>query len=339
MFGRLVCEMLDSRERAVRIVGFLFAVGVGALACESEREVPNAPEVDGAALAADYSTWSPAATVEQSSPGAHANFNTSSGEGCPFVSRDGKKFFIASTRPGGLGGLDIWVSTRESADDAWGEPVNLGPPVNSSANDFCPTLARDGHTFYFVSTRQVGVQGEDWCGGGDIYATRLRNDQSFDEPRNLGCQVNSAATEFSPFPLSERGSGPVLYFSSTRPGLGDGGDIYRSESHGGVFGPPELVPGINSAFDDGQPNLRRDGLEIFFYSNRPGPGAQGDDDIYVATRASVSDPWSTPVNLGPNVNTPAPDTRPSLSWDAMTLYFGSAGDIYMTTRRRGDPTP
>lgn len=174
------------------------------------------------------------------------------------------------------------------------------------------------------------------CGGADIYETRLRGDGSFDQPRNLGCEVNSSADEASPFPLPERADGPVLYFSSTRPGLGTGGDLYRSRSRGGVFGPAELVPGVNSSSDDGQPNLRRDGLELFFYSTRP--GTLGGSDIYASVRASVSSPWSTPVNLGAAVNTAAGESRPSLSWDGTTLYFGStrnsaaSSDIYLTTR-------
>jgi len=337
MFGKSVLDGLDVRMRWLTLPASLALVCAAALGCESAPDEPNAPNVDFAALKGDYSDWSPAMPLEQASPGAHPNFNTSFAEGCPFISRDGKKFFIASNRPGGLGGLDIWMSTRASVSDPWGEPVNVGPPVNSPAQDFCPTLARDGHTFYFVSTRQTGVEGQDWCGGGDMYVTRLRDGKGFDEPENLGCQVNSTATEFSPFPLPEAGSGPVLYFSSTRPGLGSGGDLYMSESHGGVWGSPQLVPGVNSTDDDGQPNVRRDGLELFFYSNRPDPQGQGGNDIYVARRASVFDPWSTPVNLGPNVNTTASETRPSLSWDGTRLYFGSAGDIYVTTRERRHP--
>jgi len=296
-----------------------------------------------------WSGWSQAISIEDASPGAHPNFNTEFAEGCPFIAPDGKTFFIASNRTGTRGGLDIWISTRASVNDPWGEPVNAGDQINSAQDDFCPTMARDGHTFYFVSKRQVGVQGVDWCGGGDIYVSRLRGeDGEFDEPRNLGCDVNSAADEFSPFPINERGSGPVLYFSSTRPRAGAvGGDLYRSESHGGVFGAPELVPGVNSAVDDGQPNLSHDGLELYFYSIRPDANAQGGNDIYVATRASASDSWSTPMNLGPMVNSGASETRPSLSWDGTTLYVGSnrpgseakngipSGDIYVSTRMRG----
>lgn len=291
-------------------------------------------------------TWSIAMSIELDPPGAAASFNTTDAEGCPFISADGKMFFMASNRPGGVGAtknLDIWVSTRPNEKEPWGAPSNVAP-VNSDVDDFCPTIARDGHTFYFVSRRAVGVAGVDYCGGADIYVTRRRDDWTFDAPRNLGCQLNSPEDEFSPFPLEEQGTGPVLYFSSTRPGLGTGGDLYRSESHGGEFGPASLVPGVNSPVDDGQPNLRRDGLELFFYSRRSDlPGAQGGADLYLATRASTSAEWSTPVNLGPAVNSPVDETRPSLSWDGTTLYFGSpraaplgegSSDIFVTRRAK-----
>lgn len=200
------------------------------------------------AAAGDYSAWSPAVRVE-SMAGADPSFNGPDLDGCPFISRDGKTFYMASTRPGGLGGIDIWVATRASADDAWGAPVNVGPPVNSPQNDFCPTISRDGRLFYFVSNRPG------FCGGDDIFVTRLRRD-GWDPVENLGCDVNSSASEASPFPLPERSEGPVLYFSSNRaggfsaeaPGAVSGdADLYVSESNGGVFGPAELVPGANSA--------------------------------------------------------------------------------------------
>lgn len=313
----------------------------GAGACTSDTSSTAQPRLRAVSLdrGPTFSEWTLASDIELTPQGAHPNFNTAAVEGCPFIAPDDKTFFIASNRAGGSGGLDIWMATRGSVDEAWGEPFNVGAPVNSASDDFCPTIARDMHTFYFASRRQVGVQGVDWCGGSDLYVTRRREDGTFDPPRNLGCDVNSAADEFGPFPTEERGSGPTLYFSSTRPGYGSGGNLYRSESHGGVFGVPELVPNVNSMVDDGQPNLSRDGLELYFYSARTDlPGAQGGNDIYVATRASSSDAWSTPVNLGRAVNSSASETRPSLSWDGTTLYFGSTragtSDIYVTTRQR-----
>lgn len=322
---------------------FALAALAGLAGCASDAPTGPRPDATAPVLAwtGAYSSWSSAIRVENM-PGTDPTFNTSFLDGCPFTSRDGKTFYMASNRPGGLGGIDIWVSTRERVDDPWGAPVNVGAPVNSAANDFCPTIARDGHLFYFVSNRAGG------CGGDDIYVTRLRDDRGFDAPENVGCQVNSTANEASPFPLPEAGSGPVLYFSSTRVGgfapdapeavAGDG-DLYVSASHGGVFQPAELVPGVNSAFNEGQPNVRRDALEIFFFSNRP--GTLGGADIYSAMRTKARDIWSTPVNLGTNVNSVVDDTRPSLSWDGTTLYLGSpraggegSSDIYVTTRHR-----
>lgn len=297
--------------------------------------------LSGAALAAsEFGPWSVAGRIEDTSPGAHPDFNTPSLDGCPFISRDGTTFFMASDRAGGLGGIDIWMSTRGSVNDPWGAPVNVGAPVNSAANDFCPTLAFDGARFFFVSTREGG------CGLADIYETRLRPDGGFATPQNLGCQVNSSADEASPFPVEgRRGGESLLYFSSTRAGgfdttdsgLASGdSDLYTSQYQGTTYAPPVLVPGANSAFVDGQPNVRRDGLELFFFSNRP--GTIGMADIYAATRAATSDPWSEPVNLGPNVNSADAETRPSLSSDGTTLYFGStrpgegSTDIYVTSR-------
>lgn len=281
--------------------------------------------------------WSQAVEIELSAPGAHADFNTpTSLDGCPFISPDGKSFFMASDRvPGGLGGLDIWVSTRQHIDDPWGAPVNLGAPINSPFADFCPTLGRDGHEFFFISNRPG------FCGtapNGDIYTTHFRANGTVEPVQHLGCTVNSGFDEHSPFPLAQSGSGPVLYFSSAQPAnAGDtpgDHDLYVSEWQGGRYGAPSPVAGINTTnFHEGQPNVRRDGLEIFFYSNRP--GSQG-NDIYSATRQSTNNPWSMPVNLGVLVNSGAAETRPSLSWDGSTLYFGSTrggtSDIYVTTR-------
>lgn len=175
----------------------------------------------------------------------------------------------------------------------------------------------------FVSARSGG------CGGDDLYVTRRHETRGWAAPVNLGCAVNSSANEASPSLLDTE-----LYFSSTRAG---GGDIYVSTFDGTSFGAPVLAAGLNSAQNDFRPNLRRDGLEVFFDSNRP--GGIGGLDIWTSTRASTAEAWSMPVNLGHNVNSDANDLRASLSWDSTTLYFGSvrAGgegsqDLYTTTR-------
>lgn len=339
--------------RRYRLSALMIGTAAITLSCDTtnDRELVAPTAVNGSAyaLVGGFSGWSPAVRVE-SLPGTHPEFNTAFLDGCPLRSRDGKSFYMASNRPGGLGGIDIWVSTRASENDPWGAPVNLGAPINSVADDFCPTIDRDGHRFFFVSARAAWAGGAA-CGGADIYVTRFRGDGSVEDPRNLGCDwnggPNSAADEASPSPLPESGSGPVLYFSSARAGgfaptegagevAGDQ-DIYVSHSDGGKYGRGELVPGVNSASNDAQPNVRRDGREIFFFSARP--GGFGAADIYSATRARTSDSWSAPANLGANVNSAVADTRPSVSWDGTSLVFGStrpggegSSDIYITTR-------
>ena len=95
------------------------------------------------------------------------------------------------------------------------------------------------------------------------------------------------------------------------------------------------MTGVNSAQEDGQPYIQRDGLELYFFSTRP--GGYGAQDIWRATRARTEDAWSTPVNLGESVNTAAAETRPSMSWDGTSLFFGSTrttndSNIYVSTR-------
>ena len=263
-----------------------------------------------------------------------AEINTAAQEGCPIISPDGLALYFASTRlvEGRNVGQDIWISRRDSRDGPWGPPENPGPPINGAADDFCPSPMR-GRLFFFVSRRNH----PDACGGADIYVTRPHPVLGWLEPQNLGCNVNSAGDEASPFYLEDDSGQATLFFSSNRAG---NSDIYASLVRpDGTFAAAEPVPGLNTAVEDARPNLRRDGLEIVFDSNRT--GTHGGQDVWVSLRASPDDPWTDPVNLGPTVNTAANETRATLSWDALSLYFGSnrAGgegstDIYVSTRDR-----
>jgi WD40-like Beta Propeller Repeat len=288
-----------------------------------------------AASAMHLSSWSPAQKIDEIA-GNDADLNTAFSDGCPIQSPDGLSLYIASNRPGGHGGLDIWVATRARTGDPWGAPQNLPEPINSSSDDFCPTPLHDGGLL-FVSRRVVTRV---TCGLGDIYFARLNPASGWGDPEHLACAPEGPNSE-----LDEQGPSYIqgrLYFSSSSPVVP--GELYVSDKTGDMtFGQATAIAELNDATaNEIQPNVRKDGREIVFSSNRS--GGEGGQDIWTATRDSVDDPWSAPVNLGPNVNTSLGESRPSLSWDAEQLLFGRAGpagtgeggtgasDIYVSTR-------
>jgi hypothetical protein len=69
-------------------------------------------------------------------------------------------FDVTILRPGGLGGMDIWMTRRSSVSEAWGEAVNPGAPINSEYDDVKPSLSADGLTLYFGSNRPGGHVGQ-----------------------------------------------------------------------------------------------------------------------------------------------------------------------------------
>lgn len=281
--------------------------------------------------------------------------NSGSYDWFPFVSKNGLSLYFTSATctvptPGchlGYGGHDIFVSQRASVNDPWGAAQNLGPTINTADDEGSPTLSADGHLMYFASTRPGGF------GGADIYVSRRHNkrdDLGWQAPQNLGSGVNTISNENGPEIFEDEETGvTTLYFDSNRAGgpgpLGDdgthnGNDIYMSIlQNDDTFGAATLVAELNTPSIERQTTIRRDGLEIFFGSNRP--GGYGFFDLWVSTRATTSDPWSPPVNLGPVVNTAFTDGGPAISADGTVLYISSnrlggfgSFDLYVSTRTK-----
>jgi len=270
--------------------------------------------------AKDFTGWGAPVSAETLT-GSSASLNTEFNDGCPILSPYDDSLYIASNRPGGQGGLDIWVAHRSG--DGWGTPVNLGPGVNSAADDFCPSPAR-GNRLFFVSKRTEA--------NGDIYVVK-HGPKGWFGLTNVGAGVNSSAQEWSPSHFETDSGAEVLYFSSTRNG---NQDIFYSVN----FGPAQLASGgVNSTADDARPNVRHDGLEIVWDSNRF--GTLGGPDIFVSTRDSVDEPWGPAIHLDAPINTAATESRASLSWDGTRLMFGStrpgvegSADVFTATRSK-----
>jgi outer membrane protein OmpA-like peptidoglycan-associated protein/tetratricopeptide (TPR) repeat protein len=143
----------------------------------------------------------------------------------PSISCDGTQLFFSSTRPGGMGGADIWYSQRKANGD-WGKPENLGAAINTEGDEEGPFMANDGESLYFASDGHPG-QGET-----DLFLSRRVNGEWM-TPENLGYPINSPCKEMG---LHLHENGRSLFFGSARPGGAGGLDLYRSEL------PPELRP-------------------------------------------------------------------------------------------------
>jgi hypothetical protein len=257
-------------------------------------------------------------------------------DGGPAVSKKGLSLYFTSTRPDGFGAQDIWVAQRPTADSPWEAPSNLGPLINTDAIESVPALSRDEHWLFFNSDRPGTL------GSGDIWAswrTNVHDDFGWQPPINLGEGVNSAFNEVGAGYFENDDVGiPMLFFSSTRPGGQGVTDIYVSpQVADGTFGPAHLIAGLSSPQLDVRPVPRFDGLELFFGSGRV--GTFGGLDLWAATRNTIDDPWSAPVNLGGVVNTTSGDQQPYIASDRQTLFFASDRpggfgglDLYVTAR-------
>jgi len=108
--------------------------------------------------------------------------------GHPAVSPDGKKLYFSSDMPGGMGQSDLYVVDIKG-DNQFGEPVNLGPNINSEGRENFPFISKKGD-LYFSSDGHLGL------GGLDVYACK-NVDGKFSRPRNLGVPLNSGKDDFA----------------------------------------------------------------------------------------------------------------------------------------------
>ena len=150
-----------------------------------------------------------------------APINTSANEISPMVCGDGLALVFASTRAGGQGSYDLWTSTRETTQDDWGEPVNIGEVVNSGSFDDEPSLSSDDRALVFTSQRPGGF------GSYDLWmTTRKTPSDPWGPPVNLGPGINSSGHEGG---AAISADSRMLYFLAHTPPGGFGGyDLWEA---------------------------------------------------------------------------------------------------------------
>jgi len=271
--------------------------------------------------AKNWEDWGTPGNVE-SLPGSSTTINTPGIDGCASTTPDGLALLFNSFRDGNF---DIFMATRSNTSEGFGTPVRLPAPINTSANDSCPTMT-PGHRLYFSSNRDDPSY--------DIYVSKLGPD-GWSQPQNLGPNVNTPGwLDESPSFFEDSDGRQVMIYSSRQNGSAGDGNIYQSIDGG----PKTLVAGgPNSSASDNRPSVTRDGLTIFFDSTRT--GGLGANDIYYSTRSNTSEPFGSAIHL-PELSSVSTDSRPVISKDGsfMILSSGRPGgegpDIWYAAREK-----
>jgi outer membrane protein OmpA-like peptidoglycan-associated protein len=141
----------------------------------------------------------------------------------PSLSSDGKTLFFASDKPGGYGGVDLYVSYRKIGGE-WSVPENLGPEINTPGDEMFPFFSEDS-TLYFASNGHAGL------GGLDVYSTNFVNGR-WTAPENLGYPINTNKDDFGYIIEPDNKFG---YFVSNREGGVGDDDIYKFTKKGIVI--------------------------------------------------------------------------------------------------------
>lgn len=191
-------------------------------------------------------------------------------EGAQCISPDGVYLLYTMCNADyGMGSCDLYWSKKMGSK--WSRPRNFGAPVNTNAWESQPSMASDGKTIYFVSSRPGGF------GGMDIWKTTMTAEGSFTAPENLGAAINTPGDDAAPFIHSD---GRTLYFASNgRVGMGGYDLFYATMQPDGTWGEPKnLGYPINTAADEINIFINTVGTMAYMASDKE--GGQGGLDLY-----------------------------------------------------------
>ncbi len=210
---------------------------------------------------------------------------------------------------------------------------------NSRESDYSPAFANEDYSLvYFTSSRKDkgnsrhGATGEYFA---NIYESRKDRQGRWSTPSVLD-NINSEFEEGTP---SLNQGYTVMYFTSCKAvrRRNNGCQIYKATRRGDSWGSPEVIDLAPDTLVAAHPAISPDELTLYFVSDMP--GGIGRKDLWKVTRSSITSPWGTPVNLGPEINTAGDEVFPYVHPDG-TLYFSSNGhpgmgglDIFRAARR------
>src|SRR5262245_11701484 len=233
-------------------------------------------------------TPSPPRTGFDSVANLGAAINSQSFDGGPSLSADGLTLYFVTDRDIDTGG-DIWIATRRTSTEAFVHARSLRAPVNSAADEGAPSISADGLELFF-----------DRSPDGRIFVARRANASApFGEPVVVDLACSNCHDGFP----GVSGDGLRLFFCSDRAGGSGGDDLWvaaRASTALPFHAPSNLGPGVNGSANDCEPNVSRDGTKLYFASDRK--GGSGGYDMWVSSRASTTEQFSTALNLGLQVH-------------------------------------
>ncbi len=250
------------------------------------------------------------------------------GDYSPVISADGRIMLFVSTRKGGEGREDIWISIREG--DRWSKPKNL-KNLNTPSSEGVSGISADNRTLilaynskYKPSPKEIAGGIREGFGNMDIFfSERKESWDSWAEPKNIGSPPNSryweAQATISP-------DGKYLFFSSSRPGGYGGLDIWMCvrKEDGSWSEPVNLGPNVNTPGNEISPFIHSDGKTLYFSSN--GWPSFGGYDIFVSKRLGENQ-WSKAENLGYPYNTHEDDIFFSIPASADWIYLSRIDSV------------
>ena len=192
-----------------------------------------------------------------------APFSGTYGDIEPTFSPDGNTLYFASNRPlqkdSAVKDFDIWKTEKQNG--IWSEPVNLGAPINTDANEFYPAVTQNGK-LYFTATYKEKAIGKE-----DIWMSRLENG-IYSTPIALPETVNSILYEFNAFVSPD--DSYIIFTSYGREDDLGGGDLYisKKDAKGEWLPTKNLGTKINSKGLDYCPFVSFDKKSFFFTSDR-----------------------------------------------------------------------
>lgn len=216
----------------------------------------------------------------------------------PAISPDGQHFFFVSNQPNSRTGkteasdFDIWVMERTS--DGWGDPQNLGVPVNTDGDEFFPSVTRSG-TLYLTR--------DDPSGKSAIFRSQQNADGSYQMPGKLGPVVNHATSQFNAFVAPNESYLIVPMFGLANSyGATDYYICFR-DSLDNWTGPFNLGPSVNSRSGlEYSPYVSPDGDYFFFMSPKPTKTlSQKRGALYPLTKEKIWKHFLSPDNGNPNI--------------------------------------